>query len=135
VFFGARKTKVVAPITLVTAAVKIALTFVLVPALGVLGAAVATLVGYAGTALLSGLVAGKLLPVPYHAGYLAKCAAASAVMAGFLWLVSPASPHGVIAAALGAVVVYFAALFALRGFTRADLVAARGFVARLWRRA
>jgi O-antigen/teichoic acid export membrane protein len=59
-----RKTRVIMSIVVCGAALNIGLNLVLVPRIGIVGAAIATLVSYSGTALALCLAGRRLLPVP-----------------------------------------------------------------------
>jgi O-antigen/teichoic acid export membrane protein len=52
--------------TIVAGVVNVAITFALAGSMGILGAAVATLIGYALLALIQGLVAHRLHPIPWE---------------------------------------------------------------------
>ncbi|MCU1282080.1 MAG: polysaccharide biosynthesis protein [bacterium] len=75
-----RKTKRIMSVVMSGAVLNIALNVVLVPRIGILGSAIATLVSYAGTALGLGLAGRRLLPVKVRVGTLVRASLAALVM-------------------------------------------------------
>ena len=75
-----RKTRVIMAIVVSGAALNIGLNLVLVPRIGIMGAAIATLVSYTGTALALRLAGRRLLPVPLPWMTVVRAAFAAGIM-------------------------------------------------------
>jgi O-antigen/teichoic acid export membrane protein len=75
-----KRTKTIMLLVLGSAALNLALNFVLVPSLGILGAAVATLVSYAALAVLTLLLGQRWLRLPFPGAAVVKFGLLSAVM-------------------------------------------------------
>jgi O-antigen/teichoic acid export membrane protein len=75
-----RKTRTIMSIVIVCAAINIGLNLLLVPRIGILGSAIATLVSYSVTSLAMGVAAERLLHVPMPWGTLLRSGAAAAIM-------------------------------------------------------
>lgn len=110
----ARSTRVMPLLTLVAAGASVAINIALIPSLGIMGAAWATLAAYAVLAVLIGVLAQRRFPVPLDAGRLVIIAAVAAVSALGSRLVSdqlaiaPLAAHLAVAAAAVAVLVIVA---------------------------
>jgi O-antigen/teichoic acid export membrane protein len=76
-----RKARYYPVVTGVAAAVNLALNFALIPRLGILGAAWATVAAYAVMALLGGVFSQRLYPIPFEWRRLALVAAGAAAVA------------------------------------------------------
>lgn len=75
-----RKTRVIMSIVLTGAALNIGLNLLLVPRIGIMGAAIATLISYSGTALALCIAGRRLLPVPLPWLTFLRAGAAAGVM-------------------------------------------------------
>jgi len=117
-------------ITVVTAALNVGLNLVLLPTLGILGAAVSTFVAYVVQMALVIRLSSRLLWIGFEGRFALKAFLASLGMYGVLNLWTP---HGLgqlaLAIALGAA-VYFALLVALKGIGRREWRWVRSAVAR-----
>jgi O-antigen/teichoic acid export membrane protein len=101
-----RKTRTIMVIVLACAGLNIGLNFILIPRLGIIGAAVATLVSYAATSLAMAVVGHRLLAVRIPWGTLARAGAAAAVMYAAVVFLAPGRRFLTVGvrAAVGAVV-------------------------------
>jgi O-antigen/teichoic acid export membrane protein len=77
-------------ITFVAAAINIGGNFLLIPSLGMLGAAWATVAGYAVMAMLGFVISQRLYPLPLETGRLARAAA----VAGLVFALAELTPQG-----------------------------------------
>jgi O-antigen/teichoic acid export membrane protein len=84
-----RKTRTIMSIVLSCAALNLALNLILIPRIGILGAAIATLVCYAATALAMAIAGRHLLPVALPWATLARAGLASLAMYGSVIYVCP----------------------------------------------
>jgi O-antigen/teichoic acid export membrane protein len=114
VLYGARRTGAWGAITIAGTALNLVLNFVLVPWIGVAGAAAATFVAYGAIAIATSILTRSILPIRVDAAHLANTLIAAALMAGFLLLVSPRGTASLILAIVGAVVIYGVALVGAR---------------------
>jgi O-antigen/teichoic acid export membrane protein len=114
-----KRTHLLPAITLAGAALNVAANLLLIPRMGIMGAAVATLVSYAAMALIALVVVRRFYPVPYEWGRLLRIA----VAAGAGWIVFLFRPGTVAASAWGlvALLVYGALLVAFRVFRPGEL--------------
>lgn len=129
VFHGAKTTGPIGRIGVATTLVNLALNFALVPAMGAVGAALATVLAYATGFVALRRKAQAILPIPLSTGYVVRCVAAAALMGGVLWLWSPAAGAPLIGSLLLAPWVYLAALVSLGGLSRRD----RDTLRELWK--
>lgn len=131
ILHGARATGVQGIASIFAALLNVVLNVVLLPRIGVLGAAIATFGAYGAQCLVLARAARKHLVISYFPAYLAKCALASGLMAALMVPLVRRGTAGLLGAiALGAV-VYFAALLGLRAFDAEE----RAFAKRAWNKA
>jgi len=112
-----KKTKLVATTWLIAALANVGLNLVLIPRLGIVGAAIATLLSFTFTSIAVNYLSFKSLPIIIDWFFILKSLIASAVMAAVIWLVAP---YGLIATVLWIITgaaIYFCVLFLLRGLT------------------
>ena len=112
-----------------TAAItNIALNFVLIPRIGLLGAAVATLIAYGVLGILTLAVTRKYLKFDLSLPFIAKSTFASAVMALCIWLIHPQSLVSVILSVLLGALIYFAVLLLIRGLSKQEITFFTNFI-------
>lgn len=112
-FINRRSTAIVS-IVMSSAALNVGLNFLLIPWLGVVGSAVATLVSYAVLAVVMALVGHRLLPVHMPWASMGRSAVASLAMFAAVYFLYPG--HRLLTVALRAalgVLVYVAAIVAI----------------------
>jgi O-antigen/teichoic acid export membrane protein len=126
IFHGAKRPAVVGVVTLVAAAVNLILNMILVPLLGVPGAALATLLAYAATCLAFAHLSRSIMTLRLDLRHLAACTLAAAAVAVCIHLLAPSRPAMLIASLAAAAIAYFALLLGLRLLFRAPK--ARGFL-------
>jgi len=129
--FIRRKTRVIMVIVICCATLNVGLNIVLIPRLGILGSAIATLVAYSGVVIAMGIASRQLLAVPLPWGTLLRSSAAAAVMYFALERVLPG--HGLVTVAVRialGVVIYGLAMVAIDQDAR---VLARKALARIRR--
>ena len=134
VLYSAARTRAVALSVIAAGLLNAALNAALIPALGVAGAAVATLVAYAALAVGTARAAGRTLDVayPWHVPL-----AASALAGGLWWAGQPAEglPATLrVAVRLALVAAYVPGLLAVGVYGRGDLARARSVLRDLGRR-
>jgi O-antigen/teichoic acid export membrane protein len=114
-----RKTGYLLPLFTIPAGLNIALNFVLIPRFGMMGAAWATLVGYAVMIVLTLPISQRVYHIPYEYGRIAKAVLAACILAAFGGIVSEAPLLARIAAKAILLMLYPLALY-LMGFFEND---------------
>lgn len=121
------KTHITVRLLSTAAVLNIGLNLVLIPRIGIVGAAVATLVAYGVLGLLTLLVTRRYLKFDLYLPFVARNILSAGIMALCLWLIGPQSIWAVLASIPLGAVTYFAVLWALRGFSKEELAFFKGF--------
>ena len=121
ILYLAKKTSWILWLHIISAAVNIGLNLLLIPRLGILGAAVATLTAYFVLGMLTVLVSFRYFKFDLSFSFIIKSILASAVMALAIWLLSPSSVIYIAASILSGVIIYFAVIFVLKGFSKNEM--------------
>jgi len=103
------------------ALVNIGLNLMLIPRVGILGAAWATLIAYGILALMTIAVTRRYFRFELDLQFLGKSVAASLVMAACLYVMSPASIAEILVSIAVGTVIYFATLILFRGLSIAEV--------------
>ncbi len=115
-----------------SAVVNVGLNLVLIPRLGILGAALATVFAYGVLGGLTIVLTRRYFRFDLGWVFIAKSVAASGVMGLCLHLIAPVSIPSVLLSIVAGTAIYFVVLIALRGLTRAEIAffvsLARGFL-------
>jgi len=115
-----KKTKIISLVFGSSALLNLVLNIFLVPLIGIIGAAIATLVTFAILFFVLAFISFKSLPFDWDPKFITKSIASSIVMG---LVILKVSPHGavntLISIGIGAV-VYFGVLLALKGFTKEE---------------
>ena len=115
-----KKTKIISLVFGSSALLNLVLNIFLVPLIGIIGAAIATLVTFAILFFVLAFISFKSLPFDWDPKFITK-SIASSIVVGLVIL--KVSPHGavntLISIGIGAV-VYFGVLLALKGFTKEE---------------
>ena len=104
-----------------SAAVNIALNIILIPRVGIMGAAVATLIAYAIMGLLHLAVTRRYLKFDLSLTFIGKTVAAATVMTFCIWLINPQSLMMITLAIVVGAVLYFLVLLAIRAFSEREM--------------
>jgi O-antigen/teichoic acid export membrane protein len=121
-----KKTKIVGVIWIVSALANLGLNILLVPRLGILGAALPTLIAYGLALGLTGYYSRKEFTFAVDWRFIAKSLLASAVMSLVIWRMAPQGTRDTILTAVAGCGAYAAALLLLRGITRKEIDFFRG---------
>jgi O-antigen/teichoic acid export membrane protein len=105
----------------IAAALNIGLNLLLIPHMGILGAAVATLIAYGVLGILTVIVSFRYFRFDLGFSFLWKIVLASAVMSAAVWLLNPSGVAGVVIAILLGIIIYSAMIFALKGFSKKEI--------------
>jgi O-antigen/teichoic acid export membrane protein len=112
-------------IHLFAAVLNIGLNLLLIPRMGIEGAAIATIAAYALICVLGGYVSYQKIRFHLDWAFIAKAVLSALVMAGALYLLAPKGPVWVLLSLLVGVVVYFGTMFLVRAFDRHEMAILR----------
>ncbi|MBN2240943.1 MAG: flippase [Dehalococcoidales bacterium] len=116
-----KKTRISLRILGISAVLNISLNLILIPCMGILGAAVATLAAYSFLGLITLYVTRQYMKFNLSLPFIGKSIVASAIMAVIVWLIDPESIFMVIVSVIAGVVMYFGILLLLRGLNRQEI--------------
>lgn len=118
----AKRVKILATTWLIAAPVNLGLNILVVPRLGILGAAITTLIAFGLALGITTYYALKEFKFSVDWLFIIKSLIASAIMSLVVWLVYPQNNLATILAVLAGIAVYTAALFLLGGFKREEIL-------------
>jgi len=121
IFYLVKKTYWVLRLLIASAALNIALNLLLIPQWGIVGAAVATLIAYAVLGVLTVVTSFRYFKFDLGFPFIMKSILASTVMTLVIWLFDPWGIIEVIIAIFLGIIIYFAIILALKGFSRNEL--------------
>jgi O-antigen/teichoic acid export membrane protein len=115
-----KKTKIIGAIWILCALVNLGLNILVVPRMGIMGAAITTLISYA--LALGIMVYYSLKEIRFNIewSFLLKSLAASAIMSLVIWAMDSAAISNVIVTVIAGIIVYAAALILFKGFKREE---------------
>lgn len=120
VLYLVNKTGWVGSMLAIGAVSNIVLNLILIPRWGIIGAAAATLVAYVILGTLSLVVSFHYMKFDIELTFMVKSIVSSSVMAIAIWLLNPYGITMTLIAIVSGALVYFALLFAMRGFSRGE---------------
>ncbi|MFC1998995.1 flippase [Chloroflexota bacterium] len=112
----------------ISAVLNIGLNVVFIPLLGIMGAALASLIAYAVLGILTVIVAFRYMRFDLGAIFIIKSIAASALMSLVIWVLSPSTTAEVILSILAGIAVYTATMFLLKGIGKKELVMLKNLI-------
>jgi O-antigen/teichoic acid export membrane protein len=112
-----KKTAVIGTIWILAAVVNFGLNLLLIPYLGLIGAALTTFIAFLLAFVLMIHYALRQLTFDVNGGFILKSVCGSCIIALFLLLWSPAGPLNIVLSIALAAVIYLTVLLALRGLT------------------
>ena len=104
----------------------IVLNILLIPKIGILGAAIATLITYTLVGIVLPLLALKYLRFKIDWTFIIKSIIASSIMGGLIIIFSPTGLISVIIAIIGGALVYFLLLFLSKSFSKDEIEVLKG---------
>lgn len=122
-----KETKKVGIIYGVSALINVILNIALVPKIGIMGAAIATLVTFMIHLIIVSNLSFKRLSYSIDFKFIGKSVAASIPMAFVVWKLNPYGTVNILVSIAIAVAIYFGILTLLRGFTREEFKFLKGF--------
>jgi len=125
-----KKTRILGVTWIVAGVVNLLLNILLIPHIGILAAAITTLIAYS---LALGIVtyySVKELRFSIEWGFILKSLIASAIMSLFIWMLGPVGTLAVITTVVVGVIIYGVVLFSLKGFKEGDIKFFKGLFQR-----
>jgi O-antigen/teichoic acid export membrane protein len=117
-----KKTKFPLLIQLSAASVNVILNIFLIPMIGILGAAIATLASYLLMVASCIYISFQFIPFDLNKVFILKSIAASSVMGGILYFLHPINILQLIATILIGIIVYFAVLLFIKGLEKGEIL-------------
>jgi len=122
-----KETKKVGIVFGASALINVILNIILVPLMGIVGAAVATLVTFMVHLFVLSKLSSKRLSYDIDFKFIGKSIAASVPMAFVVWKLNPYGTVNILVSIAIAAAIYFGILTLLRGFTREEFRFLKGF--------
>ena len=116
-----KKARLIGIIWTVTAICNLSLNIVAVPWLGILGAALTTLIAYSFIFILGTYYSWKELPFRIEWAFIAKSITASTIMTMVVWGLSPQENIATILAIVVGIVIYAIAIILMKGFSKDEI--------------
>lgn len=116
-----KRTALTGSIWVVAAILNLALNFVLVPLVGILGAAITNLIIFSTAFFATAYFADKSLKIHYSIDFAIRSSLASLAMSILLLHLNPIGSMEIILAIVAGALTYFAVLFLLKGITVAEI--------------
>ena len=113
-----KRTKAIGLTYGVTALINLILNIILVPLIGILGAAISTLMTFFAFTIIIRILSFKELPFEVDLTFISKSFIASIPMALVVWKLNPYGVVNILISVGIAVAIYFGVLILLRGFTK-----------------
>jgi O-antigen/teichoic acid export membrane protein len=126
ILIAVRKTRVMAIIWGLAASVNLSLNILIVPQIGILGAAITTLIAYALVLVLVAYYSFKEFTFHIEWVFILKSLAASAIMSLVIWKIAPKETVTVLLTVALGIVIYVASLYLLKGFNKKEIKFFRG---------
>jgi O-antigen/teichoic acid export membrane protein len=123
-----KKTKIIGVVWIIAAIINIALNLIAVPLIGIIGAALVTLVTYTVTLAFILVYSSKYMTLPFDPGFILKSICASAVAGAFVFLLNPQSLLGIVVVAILGVILYTILLVISKGFEKKEINFFMGFL-------
>jgi O-antigen/teichoic acid export membrane protein len=123
-----KKTWLLTMLLSISAALNIILNVILVPRMGILGAAVATLIVYGILGILTLIVTRRYLKFDISMPFMLKSAFSSAIMLLCIWSIHPESIVSVIISIFAGILIYFGILLLLKGLSREEITFFKNFL-------
>jgi O-antigen/teichoic acid export membrane protein len=121
IIFLANRTHLTMRLLGTAAALNIVLNILLIPPMGIVGAAIATLVAYGVLGILTWVVSRRYLKFDLSLLFILKSAIASAIMALCIYLFDPSSGAEVIISIVGGILIYFGFLLIMKGLSKSEI--------------
>ncbi len=123
-----KKTKFIGTLWVIAAILNVVLNFLIVPYVGIIGAAAVTLFTYAVAFTLSMIYSNRFLKFEFDYPFIIKSLISSFVMSMVIIWINPLGIMNVILVALVGALIYFAILFSLRGIEKEEFKFFKGLL-------
>ena len=117
-----KRTKLLGGIYAISASINMAMNIILVPIIGILGAAIATLITFTVHLSAISIINFRRLPFDIDVKFIIKCVISSGVMGLVILKLSPVGAINILISIGIATIVYFGILILLKGFTKEEYV-------------
>jgi O-antigen/teichoic acid export membrane protein len=121
IIYIANKTQLALSSLGTSAALNIILNIILIPRIGILGAAVATFITCGSLGILTLLLSRRYLRFDLSATFALKAVLASAIMTLCIWFINPESITLVIISIFAGVIIYFGGLLLVKGISKSEI--------------
>ena len=111
-----------------SAILNIVLNMILIPRLGILGAAVATFLAYGMLGIATVMVSRRYLKFDLSLPFIGRSIISAGIMTLCIWLISPQSLWAVLLSIFLGAVLYLAVLWAIKGFSKGEIAFFANFV-------
>jgi len=115
-----KRTKVIGLIDGACAAISVGMNVILVPLIGILGAAISALVVFMLRLIAISIISFKQLSFDVNPKFIAKAVISSLVMGAAIWWLNPIGTVNILLSIIAGSIIYFLVLVLLRGFTRQE---------------
>lgn len=105
----------------ISAGLNILLNIILIPRMGIIGAAIATLVAYGVLGILTVVVTRRYLKFNLNISFMLKSIFSSTIMVVCIWLINPVSLVSVSISILLGILVYFGVLLITKGLNKKEI--------------
>lgn len=122
------KTHITIRLLCTSATLNIILNLILIPRMGIVGAAIATLVSFGILGILTLLVTRRYLKFDINTPFLLKTIISSTIMGFCIWLIHPTSLVSVIISIFIGAAIYFGILLLIKGLTKKEIDFFIGFI-------
>jgi O-antigen/teichoic acid export membrane protein len=115
------KTQIVIKLLSVTAVLNVILNLILIPHMGIIGAAIASLISPIVLSLVTMIVTRRYFKYDLNLSFLMKSTLSSGFMALCIWLINPQSVIMVFVSIIVGMIAYFGVLMLVKGFSKTEL--------------
>ena len=125
-----KKTRIMGATWIIAGLVNLGLNILVIPRIGILGAALTTLIAFAMAAGILIYYSFKEFKFNIDWGFIIKSLVASMIMSLAIWLIFPEGTLTVLLTVVAGIVIYGVALFLMRGFKREEIRFFQGLLRR-----
>ncbi len=123
-----KKTKIAGMISGISSLINIALNIIFIPIMGIMGAAISTLITFFFVAFIYGILGFREISFDIGSRFISKSVIASIPMAFVVWMLNPYGVIDILISIVIAGLIYFGFLILLKGFTKEEYMFFRGIL-------
>lgn len=116
-----KKTKILGKIWIIVGFLNLIFNIITVPFIGIIGAAIVTLLCYLFSFLITAFYSKKYLKLPFEINSLIRIIISSIIMGIFVFLMNPYGLSNVLVTIIVAIGIYFIILFLIRGINKEEI--------------